>query len=136
MEVKLHATDQDLVLNDIWFILEVLRKVVQELIGIFNHFNVLPDDPDNRGFGLGIVKGLEIFANISQKAFILVRILPEDVSDDNNRLLHNVWHFSFQSFPQTLHTLIGHFLQFNGAPSHCSDGLSDELDIDLLNALL
>ena len=47
MEVQLHTANEDLLLNNIWLILKILSKIGHQLISIFNHVHILPNDPHN-----------------------------------------------------------------------------------------
>lgn len=122
-------------LNDIWLVLEILSKVVQQFVSIFNHLYILTDDPHNWGFGLWIIQWLEVFANVSQQTFVFIWVFSEDISYDDNWLLNDIWDFGFESLPQTLYTLVSHLLQFDGTPSHGPDCFPDEFDVNLLHAL-
>ena len=86
-------------MDDVRLIFKILYEVGHDFIGIIDDLDVLSNDPNNRCLGLRVIKIVQVFADVSEKAFIFIRILPKDVPDDNDSLLHYVWHLSFKSIP-------------------------------------
>lgn len=86
-------------LYHICFVLEVLCEVGQKLIGIFDKLDILSDDPNNGSLGIRVIQTLQVLANIFKDPLILVRILSEHISDDDDSFLDNVIDFGFQSLP-------------------------------------
>lgn len=90
MQVKLHTADQDLLLHYVWLILEVLDEVQHQLISVVDDLDILTDDPNYGGFCLGVVEVVEIFTDVCEKALIFVWVFSEDVTDDDDCLLHDI----------------------------------------------
>lgn len=64
MEVEFHAAHQDLLLDHIWLVFEVLHEVGHQFISVINDLDVLSDDPDDGGFGFGVVEVVQVLADI------------------------------------------------------------------------
>ena len=77
-------------LDDVRLIFEILYKVGHDFIGIIDDLDVLSNDPNNRCLGFRVIKVVQVLANVSEKTFVFIRILPKDVPDDNDSLLHYI----------------------------------------------
>lgn len=136
VQIELHATNQDLLLDDIRLVLEIFHEIGHELISIIDDFDVLSDDPDDGGLGFGVIQIVKILTDISKQSLVLVGVLPEDIADDDDCLLNHVGNLGLEGLPQALDTLIGHFFQLDGTLAHRVDSLPHELHIDFVDVLL
>jgi len=64
VQVEFHAAHQDLLLDHIWLVFEVLHEVGHQFISVINDLDVLSDDPDDGGFGFGVVEVVQVLADI------------------------------------------------------------------------
>lgn len=64
MQVEFHAAHQNLLLYHIWLVFEVLYEVGHQFIGVINDLDVLSDDPNDGGFGFGVVEVVQVLADI------------------------------------------------------------------------
>jgi len=103
---------------------ESISKIRQKFIRILDCVNIFTDDPDHGCFCFGIIKSLEVLADLFEDTFIVFWVFPEDISDYNDCFLCNIFLFGFETFPKNLYTLWSSFLKFNCATSNCADGLN------------
>ena len=134
-QIQFHAAGQNLLLDYIGFVFEVVNEIGHKLVSIVNDFDVLSDDPDDGGFGFRVIQIVQILADVSEKSLVFVGVFPEDVPDDDYCLLNHIGDLCFKSLPQTLHALVCHFLQLDGALAHGVDCLSYKLDVHLVDVL-
>lgn len=99
VQIELHAGNQDLLLDHIRLILEVLNEVGHELVSIIDDLDVLSNNPDNRSLGLWVVEVVEVLADVSEEALVLVGVLAEDISNDDDCLLHDVGDLGLECLP-------------------------------------
>ena len=123
-------------LDHIGLVFEVVNKIGHQLVSIVDDFDVLSDDPDDGGLGFGVVKVVQVLADVGEESFVLVGVFPEDIPNDDDCLLDYVGDFGLEGLPQTLHAFVGHFLQLDGTFAHGVDCFSDKLDVDLMDVLL
>ena len=135
-QVELHAADQNLVLDHIGLVLEILYEIGHKFVSVVDYLDILANDPDDGGFGLGVVEVVEVLADVGKQPFVLVGVFSEDVAYDDDGLLHDIGYLCFEGLPQALHALISHLLEFDSALAHGIDGPPHELHIDLMDVLL
>ena len=109
-EIEFHTANQDLVLDNVWLVLEVLHEVGHQLVCIIYGLNILSDNPYDRSFCLRIIEVVKVLANVTQQSLVFARVFPEYVSDDDDRFLHHIGNLGLEGLPQALHALISHFL--------------------------
>lgn len=133
---QLHDRRQQLQLHLRVLVLEPLEEAVEQLVGVVDPLGVLADDPDHGGARFGFVQRVEVFAQRAYDALVLVRVLPEDVLDDDDRFLDDVVHLGLDQVEQGRDAALGGRLDFDRAAADRADGLSDEVDIDFGCVLL
>ena len=135
-QIQFHAAGEDLLLDHIGLVFKVVNKIGHQFVSIVDDFDVLSDDPDDGGLGFGVVKVVQVLADVGEESFVLVGVFPEDIPDDDDCLLDHIGDFGLEGLPQALHAFVSHFLQLDGTFAHGVDCLSDKLDVDLVDVLL
>lgn len=61
------------------FLLETVEEDCQKLIRILNLFSVLPNDPDQRCFGVGLIQFVKVRTQDRDDGFVAVRVFSENI---------------------------------------------------------
>lgn len=93
VKIELHAANEYLLLDHIRLVLEILHEIGHKFISIIDDFNILSNDPDDGGLSFRVIQIVEILADISKQSLVFIGVLPEDITDDDDCLLHNVGNF-------------------------------------------
>ena len=105
--------------------------VLQQGVGVLNAVGVLPDDPDDSGFGFGFVELINLADDSGDDGFVLVGVFAEDVLDDDGGFLDDVGDAGVDELEEGVDALPCSWLDLDGEFTDGADGFADELDIDL-----
>jgi hypothetical protein len=105
--------------------------VLQQLVRVFDAVGVLTDDPDDGGFGLGLVELVDVLDHRADNAFVLVGVFAEDVADDHGGFLDDVRDFGVDELEERVDTLSRGGFDFDGEFADGADSFADKVDVDL-----
>lgn len=100
------------------------------------HHHILTNNPDHSSLGLRLIQSIEVLAEDTNDALVLVGITSENITDDNNSLLDNVVDLLLNQVEKSLDALLTGLLETNGALTNAADSLADNINIDLLSVAL
>ena len=118
------------------FLFERFKEGIEQLVGIVNALGVLADDPDHTGLSLRLIQIFEVVTECGDDGLVPVGVATEDVLDDNDTLLNDVVDLGLDEFEEDSDAALGGTLELNGAPADSTDGLADEVHVDLGGVLL
>ena len=99
-------------------LVEAVDEARQYVRRVADLLRVLADDPDERGARVGFVQLVDALAERRYDALV-ARVLPEDVLDHHDGLLHHVVHLAADEVQQRVDALLRRRLDLDG---HLPDG--------------